>query len=143
MHFWESSMNTANLQLQGILLAMYALLDSFKDKGVLNQHEIEQALETAEANALADATRVASSSDAKAILFPIRFLRCANTAATTPESFTTISLSSSAKLSRSSSRERLYSKRQLLGRRLIRCDRRDAPAANKSKALRKCDQIEL
>ena len=51
-------MNTANLQLQGLLLAMYALLDSMKQKGVLNRQEIEQALETAEANALADTTRV-------------------------------------------------------------------------------------
>ena len=85
-------MNTANLQLQGILLAMYALLDSLKHKGVLNQQEIEQALETAETNALADATRVASLSNANldAVLFPIRFLRSANTAAATPESFTTI-----------------------------------------------------
>jgi hypothetical protein len=85
-------MNTANLQLQGILLAMYALLDSLKHKGVLNRQEIEQALETAETNALADANRVASLSDANldAVLFPIRFLRSANTAAVTPESFTTI-----------------------------------------------------
>jgi hypothetical protein len=85
-------MNTANLQLQGVLLAMYALLDFMKKKGVLNRQEIEQALETAESNALGDATRVANLSDAnlEAVLFPIRFLRCANTAATTPESFTTI-----------------------------------------------------
>lgn len=87
-----SSMNTANLQLQGLLLATYALLDFMKQKGVLNREEIEQALKTAEANALADATRVANLSDSnlEAVLFPIRFLRCANTAATTPETFSTI-----------------------------------------------------
>ena len=85
-------MNTANLQLQGLLLATYALLDSMKQKGVLNRQEIEQVLETAEANALADATRVENLSDAnmEAVLFPIRFLRCANTSATTPETFSTI-----------------------------------------------------
>jgi hypothetical protein len=49
-------MNTANLQLQGLFLATYALLDSMKQKRVLNRREIEQALETAEANALADAS---------------------------------------------------------------------------------------
>ena len=54
-----------------------------KHKGVLTRHEIEQALETAETNALADATRVPRLSDANldAVLFPIRFLRSANTAA--------------------------------------------------------------
>jgi hypothetical protein len=85
-------MNTANLQLQGLLLAMYALLDSMKHKGVLNREEIEQALEMAEANALTDATRVENLSDAnlEAVLFPIRFLRCANTVSVKPESFTTI-----------------------------------------------------
>ena len=49
-------MNTANLQLQGLLLATYALLDFMKQKAVLNRQEIDQALETAEANALADVT---------------------------------------------------------------------------------------
>ena len=85
-------MNTANLQVQGLLLATYALLDFMKQKGVLNREEIEPALETAEANARADATRVANLSDSnlEAVLFPIRFLRCANTSATTPETFSTI-----------------------------------------------------
>jgi hypothetical protein len=71
---------------------MYALLDSMKQKGVLNRQDIEQALETAEANVLADATRVTHPSDAnlEAVLFPILFLRCANTAANTPESYTAI-----------------------------------------------------
>jgi hypothetical protein len=88
----RSTMNTANLQLQGVLLALYALLNFMRQKGVLNQQEIERALETAEANALADATRVTHLSDAnlEAILFPIRFLRCANSASNTTESFTTI-----------------------------------------------------
>jgi hypothetical protein len=51
-------MNAANLQLEGLLLALYALLDGLKQKGLLTEQEIEEALSTAEANALADPQRV-------------------------------------------------------------------------------------
>ena len=37
-------MNAANLQLQGTLIALYALLQAMKAKGVLGQQEIEDAL---------------------------------------------------------------------------------------------------
>jgi hypothetical protein len=85
-------MNPANLQLQGVLLAVYALLDGIKTKGVMNQEEIDDALATAEANALSDADRVASISGASldAILFPIRFLRKANSVSRQPETFSTL-----------------------------------------------------
>ena len=46
-------MNTANLQLQGTLIALYAPLQAMKAKGVLGQQEIEDALEKAEVRALA------------------------------------------------------------------------------------------
>ena len=46
-------MNPANLQLQGLLLALYALLDAVKHKGLLTTQELDDALATAEANALA------------------------------------------------------------------------------------------
>ena len=85
-------MNTANLQLEGLLLALYALLDRLKHKGLLSEHEIEEALASAEANALADPQRVGQLSPASldGMTFPIRFLRIADTASKVPETFTTI-----------------------------------------------------
>ena len=85
-------MHAANLQLEGLLLALYALLDRLKYKGLLSEHEIEDALASAEANALADPQRVSQLSPASldGMTFPIRFLRIANTASKVPETFTTI-----------------------------------------------------
>jgi hypothetical protein len=73
-------------------MALYALLNVTKSKGLLNVHEVEEALETAETSILADHARVSGLSDAQlaGVLFPIRFLRQANTASKTMESFTTI-----------------------------------------------------
>ena len=42
-------MNPANLQLQGLLLALYALLDAVKQKGLLTADELDEAFDTAEA----------------------------------------------------------------------------------------------
>jgi hypothetical protein len=85
-------MNAANLQLEGLLLALYALLDAVKSKGLLTEQEIDEALATAEANALADPQRVEQLSPASldGVTFPIRFLRVANTASKVPETFTTL-----------------------------------------------------
>ena len=85
-------MNPANLQLEGLLLALYALLAAVKSKGLLTEQEIDEALVIAEANALADAQRITQLSAASldGMVFPIRFLRAANTASKVPETFTTI-----------------------------------------------------
>ena len=85
-------MNTANLQLQGTLIALYALLQAMKAKGVLGQQEIEDALEKAEVRALAAGVErdELSRANAEAICFPIRFLREANSASTELEDFSTI-----------------------------------------------------
>ena len=85
-------MNTANLQLKGILLALYALLDTLKSKGVLNQQEIEDALKAAEAKASTEAEERdgLSEANADAIAFPIRFLQEANSASKQMESFSMI-----------------------------------------------------
>lgn len=85
-------MNPANLQLQGLLLALYALLDAVKQKGLLTPQELDDAFATAEANALADPQRAEQLSPAglDVMLFPIRFLRTANTASKVPESFSAI-----------------------------------------------------
>ena len=67
-------MNTANLQLEGLLLAVAALCGELKRKGVLDGAEIASALDRAEQGASA---RVSELSDAnvEAIHFPMRFLR--------------------------------------------------------------------
>ena len=57
-------MNPANLQLQGLLLALYALLDAVKQKGLLTPQELDDAFATAEANALADPQRAEQLSPA-------------------------------------------------------------------------------
>ncbi len=73
-------MNTANLQLEGLLLAVAAMAEALKDKGLLSQDEIEAALARAEGVASGDPRRPEEMSVANvaAVLFPIRFLRKAN-----------------------------------------------------------------
>ena len=85
-------MNTANLQLEGMLLALYALLDAIKRKGLLDEQEIEEALKQAEMTAVAEVGDRAeiSKSNGEAICFPIRFLRKANEMAAGLEDFATI-----------------------------------------------------
>ncbi len=74
-------MNTANLQLEGLLLAISSLLDAIERKGLLTRQDIEHALDEAEARAALDLRRPAEVSPANvdAIAFPIRFLRIALT----------------------------------------------------------------
>ncbi len=69
-------MNTANLQMEGLLLALAALCGELKRKGALSGSEIEAALGLAENGA---STRLSELSEAnvEAIHFPIRFLRLA------------------------------------------------------------------
>jgi hypothetical protein len=83
-------MNTANLQLEGLLLALSSLLAAMKAKGLLTQLEIDSALEEAERFAERDTRRPPELSDANvdAIRFPIRFLRLAS--AYRPDTFNEI-----------------------------------------------------
>lgn len=73
-------MNTANLQLEGLLLAVSAMADALKTKELLSQAEIDAALERAEEIAGSDPGRSEqmSAANVAAVLFPIRFLREAN-----------------------------------------------------------------
>lgn len=73
-------MNTANLQLEGLLLALGALTGVLRRKGLLSSEEIDTALAEAQAAASSDALRPkgVSSSNVEAVLFPIRFLRAVN-----------------------------------------------------------------
>jgi hypothetical protein len=71
-------MNTANLQMQGLLAAVSSVLQTIEQKNVLSRQDINAALERAEM----DATRGLqheSLSDAhiEAIRFPARYLKTA------------------------------------------------------------------
>jgi hypothetical protein len=76
-------MNTANLQLEGLLLAMSSLVETLIRKDILTPDEVQHALNRAEANASTDPLRPRELSGANvdAICFPIRFLRIAADAA--------------------------------------------------------------
>ena len=73
-------MNTANLQLEGLLLAIAALQRQLVEKNVLSRDEIERALATCEATATGNdrASEDLSPANRDAIAFPIRLLRAAN-----------------------------------------------------------------
>jgi hypothetical protein len=73
-------MNTANLQLEGLLLALAALTRALRERGVMTQDELDAVLERAAVTARDDHSRTGqiSPSNVEAVLFPIRFLRIAN-----------------------------------------------------------------
>jgi hypothetical protein len=72
-------MNTANLQLAGVLAALGTVLDLLRAKGLVTETEIEAALAGAEETLRADRrpTEV-SKSNVDAMCFPIRYLRASN-----------------------------------------------------------------
>ncbi len=63
-------MNTANLQLAGVLLVLDELLSTLRARGVVSRQEVD------------DRQRVAalSAANAEAVAFPIRFLQAAGKA---------------------------------------------------------------
>lgn len=69
-------MNTANLQVEGLLLAVSELIDVLVDKGLLGEGEVIDALRRAEARARGDEARTGqlSASNCEAVTFPIRYL---------------------------------------------------------------------
>lgn len=75
-------MNVANLQLEGLLMAVASLNNVLVHKGVLSVEEIEMALRKAEAAMTADERLYEdmSPSNRDAICFPIRLLQAANKA---------------------------------------------------------------
>jgi hypothetical protein len=73
-------MNPANLQLEGLLMAVAALNDLLVEKGTVSRGEIDLALRKAESR-LSGEDRFAEDiklANRDAICFPIRFLRLAN-----------------------------------------------------------------
>ena len=67
-------MNTANLQMEGVLLALAALCAELRRGGALNDEDLGRAFSVAERGASARAASLRNA-NAEAILFPIRFLR--------------------------------------------------------------------
>jgi len=72
-------MNTANLQLEGLVLAFSSLLEALRRKGLLTETEIVDALSEAEESTKSHVAGMPnlSASNLDAIQFPIRFLRAA------------------------------------------------------------------
>ena len=83
-------MNPANLQLEGVLLAIEALQRLLVEKGFIGAGELDEVLHKAEASVTGD-ERLSqlSSSSRDAVVFPIRFLREA-LASGEPQSFSTL-----------------------------------------------------
>ena len=71
-------MNTANLQLEGLYMAVAALTETLKQKGLLDTTDVDGALARAERSAVDAAERGLSAANIEAISFPIRLLRVAN-----------------------------------------------------------------
>ncbi|MGH6763949.1 MAG: hypothetical protein ACRECW_20460 [Phyllobacterium sp.] len=83
-------MNTANLQLEGLCLAIAAVNRLLVARGIVSQEEIDVALRKAEAVATSDDRFIEDLSPANrdAVCFPIRVLQVANrTGAETPWTF--------------------------------------------------------
>jgi hypothetical protein len=74
------AMNTANLQLQGLLLAVASINNLLIHKGLIDMDEVDTALRKAEANITGEERLFEDMSPANrdAVCFPIRFLQMAN-----------------------------------------------------------------
>ncbi|MDK4739926.1 hypothetical protein N2601_24250 (plasmid) [Rhizobium sp. CB3060] len=70
-------MNTANLQLEGLLTAVASINALLVDSGIVSRSEMQQALERAQQGVNGEA-RGLSEANRKAMLFPIRLLLLAN-----------------------------------------------------------------
>jgi hypothetical protein len=78
----ESAMNVANLQLEGLMMAIAAVNGLLVQEGVLSVEEIDLALRTAEADITSD-ERVHEElrpANRDAVCFPLRLLAMANRA---------------------------------------------------------------
>jgi hypothetical protein len=71
-------MNTANLQLEGLYMAVASLIELLKEKGLADQGEVDAALARAERATFQGKENDLSASNLEAIGFPIRLLRLAN-----------------------------------------------------------------
>jgi hypothetical protein len=77
-------MNTANLQLEGLLVALAELSRVLVESGCVSRDALEEGMRKAEQTIHADEARTSqlSASQIGAVLFPIRYLALANTVET-------------------------------------------------------------
>jgi hypothetical protein len=75
-------MNTANLQLRGLLLVIAQINNTLVHKGLLSIDEVDEALQKAESNLMSEEGLFEdlSPSNRDAACFPIRLLQVANRA---------------------------------------------------------------
>ena len=80
-------MNTANLQLEGLYLAIASINNALVKKGLMTRDEIDLALRRAEQTAIGDDRMVEDmrSSNRDAVAFPARLLALANRMASADE----------------------------------------------------------
>ena len=73
-------MNAANLQLEGLLMALAGITQTLVAKGVLTTEEVDRSLAVTEQTILGEDRVVEDLSPANrdGVAFPIRFLRMAN-----------------------------------------------------------------
>ncbi|PKA42230.1 hypothetical protein N2599_23710 (plasmid) [Rhizobium sullae] len=74
-------MNTANLQLEGLYMALAAMNKMMVEKGIISHSDVCAALTEAEARVSADNLPQLSDANRKSVVFPIRLLLLANEAA--------------------------------------------------------------
>lgn len=76
-------MNSANLQLEGLVMAIASVNQALVAKGALTTAELDRALAVAEQTILGDDRVVENLSPANrdAVVFPVRLLRLANSMA--------------------------------------------------------------
>ncbi|TAX89203.1 hypothetical protein ELH94_26245 (plasmid) [Rhizobium leguminosarum] len=70
-------MNTANLQLKGLIMAMASICDAIVEKELLTSGELNAALSKAKKAVEDDDDQELSDANRAAILFPIRVLQLA------------------------------------------------------------------
>jgi hypothetical protein len=73
-------MNTANLQLKGLIMAMASICDAIVEKELLTSQELNAALSKAKKAIEDDDGHELSGANRAAILFPIRVLQLAEEA---------------------------------------------------------------
>ncbi|WP_423068100.1 hypothetical protein [Devosia sp. CN2-171] len=73
-------MNSANLQLEGLYLAIAAIHETLIAKGIMSRQEVDDAMRAAEDTALTDYRSMENLRPAErdALAFPARLLRMAN-----------------------------------------------------------------
>jgi len=84
----ELDLNTANLQLEGLIMAVAAMTEALTRKGILDHHELAAALGQAEKAVSTHRVYELSDSNREAVLFPIRVLTLANEASQRGRTFT-------------------------------------------------------